>query len=61
VNQTIASLIGAQASLKTFALQTKDQNAKKAYESGAEQIQQVIDHLMTRLKEIEMEEPQYKN
>lgn len=60
VKQTIAGLKSAQASLETFSLATENQNAKQLYQTAAQQTQAIIDTIEPRLKEIEQEEPQYK-
>ncbi|PWA13259.1 DUF1657 domain-containing protein [Pueribacillus theae] len=60
VQQTVASLKGAQASLESFALQTENQQAKQLFQNAAKQTQMIVDTVDARLKEIEAEEPQYK-
>lgn len=60
VKQTVAGLKSAQASLETFALQTENQQAKQLFQNAAEQTQTIVDTVNSRLKEIELEEPQYK-
>lgn len=60
VNQTLAGLKSAQASLETFALQTENKQAKQVYQNAAQQTQSIIDTLEPRLQQIEKEEPQYK-
>lgn len=61
MQQTIASCESAMASLKSFALETQDQNAKQLFQSLAEQQQSIVEHLHARLQYIQEEEPQYKN
>lgn len=60
VKQTVASLKSAQANLETFALNTQNKNAKKAYTQAAQSTQSIINTLEQRVNEIEKEEPQYK-
>lgn len=60
VKQTVASLKGAQASLESFALQTENQQAKQLFQNAAQQTQMIVDTVDARMKEIEAEEPQYK-
>ncbi|WP_318504970.1 DUF1657 domain-containing protein [Bacillus sp. T3] len=60
VKQTIAGLKSAQASFETFALGTENKSAKKLYQEAATQTQSIIDSIEPRLKQIEQEEPQYK-
>ncbi|HHY72529.1 MAG TPA: DUF1657 domain-containing protein [Bacillus bacterium] len=61
VKQTLAGLKSAQASFETFALQTDNKSAKQMYQSAAQQTQQIVDTISTRLQEIQNEEPQYNN
>lgn len=60
VRQTIAGLKSVQASFEQFALQTENPQAKQLYKNAAEQTQQVLNEVEPRLKEIEQEEPQYR-
>ncbi len=57
---TLAGLKSAQASLETFALDTENQQAKQLYQNTAQQAQNIVDSLSLRLKEVEQEEPQYR-
>ena len=58
--QTITSCESALASLKSFALETQDQNVKQMFQQMAEQQQTIVDNLNNRLQYIQQEEPQYK-
>lgn len=58
VQQCIASLKSANASLETFALDTQNQAAQGIYQSAARQTKALVDSLETRLQEIESQ-PQY--
>jgi len=60
MQQTVASCESALASLKSFALETNDQNAKQMFQQMAQQQQTIVDNLNTRLQYIQQEEPQYK-
>ena len=60
IRQTLSSLIGIQASLQTFAIQSPDPKARQAYEQSADEALTIITQLKQRLQEIEKEEPQYK-
>ncbi len=60
MQQTVASCESALASLKSFALETDDQNAKQMFQQLAEQQQTIVENLNTRLQYIQQEEPQYK-
>jgi hypothetical protein len=59
VKQTLAGLKSAQASFETFALQTENEQAKQFYQNAAQQTQQLVDSLSTRVDQIVQEEPQY--
>lgn len=60
MQQTIASCESACASLKSFALETQDQNVKQMFQQLSEQQQTIVDQLNNRLQYIQQEEPQYK-
>lgn len=60
LRQTVAGLKSAQASLETFALDTDNKQAKKVYQTAAQQTQSVIDTISPRLNQVEQEEPQYR-
>lgn len=60
VNQTLAGLKSAQASLETFALETENKQAKQLYQNAAQQTQMVVDSIVPRVHDMEQEEPQYK-
>ncbi|THF78067.1 DUF1657 domain-containing protein [Cohnella fermenti] len=60
VKTCVASLKSAQASLEQFALSTQNQEAKNLFTSAAQQTQQILDQVSTRVQQLENEEPQYK-
>ncbi|MBE0466451.1 MAG: DUF1657 domain-containing protein [Candidatus Desulforudis sp.] len=60
MHQTLASLQGAAGNMKTFALETQDQNAKKMFSDFANQLETIVQGLRGRVNYIEQEEPQYK-
>lgn len=60
MEQTIASCESVLASLKTFALETEDQNAKQMFQNITQQQQTVVDNLQARLQYIQEEEAQFK-
>ena len=60
VTQALASVQSAAASMKTFALQTQDQNAKKTFQQMAQTLDGAVNTLQQRLQYIQDEEPQYK-
>lgn len=47
--------------LKTFSLETQDQNAKQMFKTLSEQQQTIVESLHSRLHFIESQEPQYKS
>ena len=60
MQQTVASCESVAASLKSFALETNDQNSKQMFQQLADQQQTIVENLNTRLQYIQQEEPQYK-
>lgn len=60
MHQTLASLEGAAANLKTFALETQDQGAKKMFTEMNQQLENMCNSLKGRVNYIEQQEPQYK-
>ncbi|MBU5672994.1 DUF1657 domain-containing protein [Paenibacillus brevis] len=60
VKTTLASLKSAQASLEQFALGTQNQEAKTLFTNAAEQAQQIVTQVESRVQQLENEEPQYK-
>jgi hypothetical protein len=60
VKTTLAGLKSAQASFETFALSTDNEQAKQLYQQAAQQTQTIVDSITPRIKEIQNEEPQYK-
>lgn len=60
VKTTLASLKSAQASLETFALGTENKEAKTMFTNCAEQTQQIVTQVESRVQQLENEEPQYK-
>ena len=60
VQQAIASIQSASASMKTFALETQDTDAKKDFQSIANDLDNALQTLKGRQQYIERQEPQYK-
>ncbi|AEG61200.1 DUF1657 domain-containing protein [Desulforamulus ruminis] len=60
MHQTLASLEGAAANLKMFALDTQDQTAKQMFNDMNKQLESMCESLQGRVNYIEKEEPQYK-
>lgn len=60
IQQAIASIQSASASMKTFALETQDKDAKKDFQSIANDLDNALQTLKGRQQYIETQEPQYK-
>ena len=60
MQQVIASIQSAAASMTTFALETQDQQAKTTFKNLANTLNGAVDTLKDRQTYIEQEEPQYK-
>jgi len=60
MHQTLSSLEGAAANLKTFALDTQDQTARQMFSDYANQLEGMARGLKGRVNYIEQQEPQYK-
>ncbi|TCS83508.1 DUF1657 domain-containing protein [Tepidibacillus fermentans] len=60
LQQTIASAQSVAANLKSFALQTQDQQAKQMFNQLAQNMDNTISALQARFNYISSEEPQYK-
>lgn len=60
MQQAIATVQNAAATMKTFSLETQDQQAKKTFEQLAQTFDTALNELKGREKYIENQEPQYK-
>lgn len=60
MHQTLYSLKGAAANLKTFALDTQDKTAKQMFSDLSNQVEGICKGLEGRINYIEQQEPQYK-
>jgi broad specificity polyphosphatase/5'/3'-nucleotidase SurE len=60
MQQAIAGIQSASASMKTFALETQDKNAQKQFQQIANQLDSSLNYLQDRQQYIEKQEPQYK-
>ncbi|MDA8352814.1 MAG: DUF1657 domain-containing protein [Firmicutes bacterium] len=60
LQQTVASAEGVAADLKTFALDTDNQQAKQMYNQLAQNMDSVVQQLKSREDQVMQEEPQYK-
>ena len=60
MQQAIAGIQSAAATMKTFALETQDKKAKQDFQQIAHNLDDALKTLSERQKYIEKEEPQYK-
>lgn len=60
INQLLASLESAAAELKTFSLDTQDQNAQKMFSDYANQLEEIRNGIKGRANYLEEQEPQYR-
>lgn len=59
-SQAIATVQNAAATMKTFSLETDDQQTKQTFEQLATTFDSALETLKGRQKYIEEQEPQYK-
>lgn len=60
MQQAIAGIQSAAATMKTFSLETQDQQAKQDFQQIAQELDCALDTLKGRQEYIEQQEPQYK-
>jgi hypothetical protein len=60
MKQAIASVQSAASSMKTFALETQDSQAKKTFEQLAQTLDSAVETLKQRQQYVEQQEPEYK-
>lgn len=60
MQQAIAGIQSAAATMKTFALQTEDKDAKQDFQQIAQNLDSALETLKGRQQYIEEQEPQYK-
>ncbi|KAJ49397.1 hypothetical protein BD780_000436 [Clostridium tetanomorphum] len=60
MQQAIAGVQSAAATMKTFALETQDEDAKKDFQQLAQTFEDALQVLEGRRKYIEEQEPQYR-
>ncbi|MDP4272533.1 MAG: DUF1657 domain-containing protein [Bacteroidota bacterium] len=60
MTQAIATVQNAAATMKTFSLETQDQQAKQTFEQLATTLDNAVETLKDRQKFIGKQEPQYK-
>lgn len=61
MQKAIAGIQSAAATMKTFSLETEDQQAKDDFKMIAQQLDASLELLKGRQKYIEEQEPQYKS
>lgn len=61
VNQCLSTIKGIEAQLSLFALNFQDDTAKRILHESMLVMEEVKKDLQTRITELELEEPQYKN
>ncbi|HBV87639.1 DUF1657 domain-containing protein [Desulfosporosinus sp.] len=59
MQQAIATVQNAAATMKTFSLETQDQQAKKTFEQLAQTFDTALNELKGREQYIKSQEPQY--
>ena len=60
MQQAIAGIQSAAATLKTFSLETQDQNAQKEFQQIAQNLENALQTLKNRQHYIEQQEPQFR-
>ncbi|TLS37586.1 DUF1657 domain-containing protein [Pseudalkalibacillus caeni] len=60
VKQTLAALKSISANLQTYALQSKSEEASRAFHESMLLSDEIIKDLERRIGELERQEPQYK-
>lgn len=60
LQQAIASVQSAAASIKSFSLETQDQEAKKTFQQLSQTLDDAVVTLKGRQQYVEQQEPQYK-
>lgn len=60
MQQAIATVQNAAATMKTFSLETQDQQAKQTFEQLAQTFDSAFNELKGREQYIQEQEPQYK-
>ncbi len=60
LKQCIAGVQSAAATMKSFALETQDQEAKKTFEELAQTLDNAVNTLEKRQQYVQGQEPEYK-
>lgn len=61
VNQCVATLKGIEAQLSILALNSEEESAQRTFHEVMVEMEKVRNELQTRVTQMELEEPQYKN
>ena len=60
VKQTLATLKGSEAALRTYSLQERDKEARAVYNEAFQEINKIKIDLEKRVGAMEFDEPEYK-
>jgi hypothetical protein len=60
VKETLVSLEGAKATVDTYGQIVQDKTVRNVFRRSSDQLERVIERLKKRLRELELEEPQYR-
>jgi len=60
VRQTVNALKGIEGTLKIYSIQERDEDAKIAFNTALKTTHEIIEDIEIRVRNIELEEPQYK-
>ncbi len=60
MQQAIAGVQSAAATMKTFALETQDKQAQQTFQKLSQDLESALQSLQQRQQYIEQQEPQYK-
>jgi hypothetical protein len=60
IQKAVASVESVASSMKNYALETEDKQAKQMYQQMAQTFDDALNTLKERQKYIEQQEPQYK-
>ena len=60
MQQAIAGIQSAAVTMKTFALETQDEQAKQTFQQIADNLENALEQLKGRQQYIQQQEPQYR-
>ncbi|MCF6464361.1 DUF1657 domain-containing protein [Clostridium sp. Cult2] len=60
IQQALVSAQGLSAQLKTFSMDTEDQQAKQSFSQLAQSAENIMHELQSRLDYLQSQEPQYR-